>query len=454
MATAQPKMSASQHLGQSPIRSSLLEATRIVEQTAMLSSIARGTSCVAKSVWNVAAQQMIGGLHHLRNVQDSKIVLWHDPTVAGDWENTIYPFNNHASHARSSDDFANTLQIAISPIDGIKALIDGLDGGSVSALAAGMGSEVQPAFEPHPNGTGEDALSPKRDRRYFTVVLSNELWNSLSTQQQALLTEMEVRAGATFGDWTETKECKTAVDAILAELGRTNIPTVGTVLPSSITGFSTSFRLEARIRAFSGSTVAAALCSLFPQHGVPLFTGSMSHTQAVLVSVAVNALGGKLLAYRDATVFSNNKKSAEIVAVRKVGRAEESPSAFLFEGGRAMTERNFVSTDNCFLVLSGITEHCLLRGVRFRNFKDAELHTLAINGKSKTVRWLRHAVQPELDQLYDVEGRIVPATERIRTIWQALWPKVGDNDLPICLRSMALVDSAIKEPKPRRRRKD
>lgn len=452
MDTTQRKLPANHQLQQSPIRSSLLEATRIVEQTAMLSSIARGTSCAAKSVWNVAVQQMIGGLRHLRHVQDSQIVLWHDPTIAGDWENTIYPFNGQSSTARAGSQLAGALQLAISPIDGIKALTDGVDGGSVSALAAGMGTDTQSAFEPHPNGIGEEALLPKRDRRYFVVLLSNELWSSLATASQSQLLDANVAAGVTFKAWAQTEQCKLSLAAILEQLGRTNIPTVGTILPSSIKEFSKSFYLEARVRAFSGSTVAAALCSLFPQHGVPLFIGTMTHAQAVLVSIAVNALGGKLLAYRDKTVFTNNENAREKTALQRVPRPDESSSEFVFEGGQAITERSFVKTDNCFLVISGITEHCLLRGVRFRNFKDAELHTLAINGKSKTVRWLRHAVQPELDQLYDADGNIVHATRRIRDIWQTLWSRAPETDLPICLRPAASSETAYKEPKPRRQR--
>lgn len=447
-ANATHKVSTDNRLGlASPMRGALLEATRIVEQTAMLCSLARGTTSAGKSVWTVAAQQMTGGLKHLREANEAQIVLWHDPTVAGDWESTIFAFNgsDFAQTAKGAHNSPNVLHVAIAPIDGIKALTEGVDGGSVSALAAGLSTGGKDAFAPHPNGIGPDALDPKRDTRYFTLVFGKEVWNALGKDDQAELSQFQVTEGTTFSEWAESAQFVQMIDKIVDNLGHTNLPTIGTVAPASIKNLKKSLESRSRMRAFSGSTIAAALCSLFPQHGVPVFIGSMTHAQAVIVSIAVQALGGKLIAFSDATVYSNLAEHAKYPDIIKVKRPEDEAFEFKFANGQSLDENHFVRTNECFVALSGISEHCLLRGVRFRNLQDAELHTLAINGKSKTVRWLRHAVQPQLDHLYDERGNIVVATDRLSHVWHEFWiTPANKRKLPKCL----VTESATKELKP------
>jgi fructose-1,6-bisphosphatase II len=125
----------------------------------------------------------------------------------------------------------------------------------------------------------------------------------------------------------------------------------------------------ARIRLITDGDVAGAIMTARPGSGIDLLAGIGGTPEAVLAAAALKCMGGEI----QGRLHSRN--DAEAAAARAQG----------YDLNKILLTDDFVSTDDVFFALTGITDGELVEGVKYFG-GGARTHSLVMRGKTGTVR--------------------------------------------------------------------
>jgi fructose-1,6-bisphosphatase II len=125
----------------------------------------------------------------------------------------------------------------------------------------------------------------------------------------------------------------------------------------------------ARIRLITDGDVAGAIMTARPGSGIDLLAGIGGTPEAVLAAAALKCMGGEI----QGRLHSRN--DAEAAAARAQG----------YDLNKILMTDDFISTDDVFFALTGITDGELVEGVKYFG-GGARTHSLVMRGKTGTVR--------------------------------------------------------------------
>jgi hypothetical protein len=129
---------------------------------------------------------------------------------------------------------------------------------------------------------------------------------------------------------------------------------------------------EFRVRTFKGSSVAAATAVFCSRLGIDAFLGVVSRPQVTLIATAARALDAYMCAFR--------------VNPRK--RTRTHLEVTVTPGTKVLGVNDFVADKDVFLIMTGITENLVVKGVRFRRADLAETHTLVLRSYTGSSRYV------------------------------------------------------------------
>jgi hypothetical protein len=124
----------------------------------------------------------------------------------------------------------------------------------------------------------------------------------------------------------------------------------------------------ARMQALTGSPISGAVSSCLPHLGIDLYLALVSSTQATLLAAAASCTGAGFIGLNCGT---GTKES---------------------DGGRDFVGTDFFVRKNSdvFLVATGVTEHPLLQGVRFKGDRMVTTQTMCLRSYTRSTRYLTH----------------------------------------------------------------
>jgi fructose-1,6-bisphosphatase II len=125
----------------------------------------------------------------------------------------------------------------------------------------------------------------------------------------------------------------------------------------------------ARIRLITDGDVAGAIMTARPGSGIDLLAGIGGTPEAVLAAAALKCMGGEIQGRL------HPRNDAETAAARAQG----------YDLNKILLTDDFVSTDDVFFALTGITDGELVEGVKYFG-GGARTHSLVMRGKTGTVR--------------------------------------------------------------------
>lgn len=129
----------------------------------------------------------------------------------------------------------------------------------------------------------------------------------------------------------------------------------------------------ARIKLISDGDVAPAVAAATGDTGVDMLVGIGGAPEGVLAAAALKCLGG------DMQARLRPESEAEADRARSMG---------LDDPTRVLTIQDLVRGDDVFFAATGITDGDLLRGVRYLSGPHARTHSIALRGKTGTVRFI------------------------------------------------------------------
>lgn len=125
----------------------------------------------------------------------------------------------------------------------------------------------------------------------------------------------------------------------------------------------------ARVLSISDGDVAGAIATAWPNSPVDMLIGIGGTPEGVIAAAALRGLGGEIqgqLYPRD----DDERRAAEALGLSL---------------DKVLTTEDLVASDNCFFAMTAITDHPLLRGVRFHDF-GATTQSLVVRSRTGTVR--------------------------------------------------------------------
>jgi len=317
--------------------------------------------------WAVAT--LMGYLH--QGPCDARIVYAHPSKerIGELWGATDAPLGEY--FARGIGGFE--LDLVICPCEGIRDLLDGYHGGSMSVLAGGdRGAFADPAELAPPDDKG-------RDLWYFVMTSGS---SSKSRDARPLSSAEE------GGELTDVLRKSNVVAEVLGGLGgdrkRLLLGVMAIDQPARLTAF---LRKMVRLRLFHGSSVAAGLTSHVPKLSLDAFAGLINPTSALLMAAAARSTGGDFLAVPCRRAADTKKSNGKL--------------AYVLPGTKILGARDLVPGKDVFLIGTGITENLLLQGVRFRDHDAVSTHTICLRSGSGSRRFIQqeHALGQRLFHL-------------------------------------------------------
>jgi hypothetical protein len=249
------------------------------------------------------------------------------------------------------------LEAVVLPVDGMRALRQGLEGGSISALLLGEAGAFADDSDSGPVGPLH-YLVTVLDRSTSAALRHNPFPESNSTL---------------FEDRTPMTVERAARDIILpklqylaaARMHKTEI-TISTVFDDSDQTLHRAIRERFRVHCSHGSSVAPAAAVCAGRHGVDCFLCVVRRTHAVAIAAIANAHGYE---FRALPVAANRETILD---------------------ARFLDARTFISPDRDYLVIAtGISENPILQGVRFRGDDLATTQSLIIRRMTRSSRMIR-----------------------------------------------------------------
>lgn len=301
---------------------------------------------------------------------DGRLLLGHPKDLWGD------DLQIGALRATSPSDDGWRLDFIVSPVDGVRTMLQGLDAGAISVLAGG------------PRGFLNHVKSTLASHEYFSVFALNP---KLSELERA---EEEKRSTDDAGDEHPRSEASENFQTswllqtgLLARARKRQCElTIGTMAQDQPAAVRNSISRFCRLHAFHGSSVAAATAVLLGRVGIDAFVAGVRKTHAVLIAIAAAATGARV-----SLVPAEKSKTG--------GGIETIPDAAIYDGSAIVKP-----SDDVFLVATGITENLLLKGVRFHGRRKATTHSLVLRALTRTERFIMTHHNLEHKQLPTPQG--------------------------------------------------
>jgi len=284
---------------------------------------------------------------------------------------------------------APLIDLLVSPLDGVSEVLQGQHGGSVSLVVGG------------PVGTFR-LLDPPATGGPSTRWLTFATRDASIADQFRHAVERDLRCAPCTA--SEGRHLSGLFEE-LRRRGRADpsrvISTINTDAPFGIAPLLVGLRF----REFVGSESAAALASMMPS-GLPYFLGVTERLAPFTAAVAARIFGGVTLAV---PLFPHKAEAGS--PLRWVMNAERG-SVLL--GGDELVEG-----DGAFVVATGVTEHPVLRGVRFHADKRVETHTLVLNSRSGSSRTISHHRRIDRDHFYCLKTGGLASAEQVLADFEA-----------------------------------
>lgn len=129
----------------------------------------------------------------------------------------------------------------------------------------------------------------------------------------------------------------------------------------------------ARIKLITDGDVAPAVAAAIEGTGVDMLLGIGGAPEGVLTAAAIKCLGG------DMQARLHPETEAEVERCKAMGIADPT---------QILRLEDLVKGDDVFFAASGITDGDLLRGVRFHGNHQGNTHSIALRGKTGTIRFI------------------------------------------------------------------
>jgi fructose-1,6-bisphosphatase/sedoheptulose 1,7-bisphosphatase-like protein len=412
------------------VRWAVLELTRVTEQCAVLSSFISGTgikrTLLEKTARLTACKAFLQCLDHSLCPPARLVCIdppWQGYHVAGNepWKVPVKPAaaakrfwsrygDDHQfgrlklflSDAPARSAVFEELDLIISPIDGVKSLLLGHQGSSLSIVAGG------------PRGTFSDPMPWAQNSpltRYFILAVRDE--GLVRVCERVLGQVVNSTFSATAAPIANVQELQKLFGEQLQRWkGADDVPRVAAINAESPFGVAELFGSRYPVRMFHGSPIGAALAVFLGTEGFDLLTGVVRETTAYLLAAAAFALGRTLFAVR----LSADEQKEAILCPRR--------ALVLREGA-------FVKGEDVFVVATAITGHPVLSGVQIAG-GVAITHSLVVNGKSKSVRFLKHERQLNDDVFCSLAQplKLKPTSQVIREFTQGVLTHSVSSHVP------------------------
>lgn len=287
------------------------------------------------------------------------------PTAIKLWKRLWHPeADGRFGHLKASEHPQYELDFVVSPADGVRDLIAGRDGPSISVIAGGPPGSFLKTDSGDPDGMN-------LPDRYFVVgcgprianmgqILPNEV---NKTRDAVLFADVILQEGLV--ERIATYASKNRAEVTLATVGIAHSRPINALLSK-----------RTRLRTFQGSSVAALITTFFERFGIDAFLGIVRRTHVLLAATAARATGGALYAVAVYPPTAKDKQAATARFIKPYERVHDAGY--------------FVTGENVFLVATAITEGLILEGVRFQSDNQVSTQTLVLSSRSKSKRFIAH----------------------------------------------------------------
>jgi hypothetical protein len=299
------------------------------------------------------------------------------------------------------------LDFVISPLDGVRAFIDGLDGGSIAVIGGGPPGTFLADASPlladdylvvtaHASALRKggliqrvrdaDLLQPSsreaQGKEWFEVdvlraadVADRDYAARLAQWQSDLNkpTPHQVRKPERYSDlWGFLQGLAGVLGQFPSNhLVRSWATSTGKSRDFAFKEIRPTLRTLFKVRTLSGSSVAAGMTPFFPHLTIDGFVGITRRTHAILLAIAAQATGGHMLA---------------VPVVRKKDEDYD-----LLPGKPLLDKDDLIRRDrDAFLVATGVSENLLVEGVRFKPNNQVSTHTLCLRSGTRSTRFVTH----------------------------------------------------------------
>lgn len=309
------------------------------------------------------------------------------------------------------------LELAALPVDGLRALLDGGAGGSVVAIAATSGRFEIERWH----------AEPAAYSRHLVIVLRPGTVIDCAEHHDAARV-LKHWSGAGI-PWYENECVKKLFEQFWTKIRRSDNlpPRIETIdIRNPAFGCKRVLSKRCQIHDSPGSSVAAALSIGVSEHGPDAFVGILRGASVPMVAAAALATGSQFIAIElvwgntgpvaDASVDMEDKPD-EVPAGKKAAGSGERWNMVVPCGAKLLHATDFIPSDHFALIVTSITNHRGLRGIH-QVGSNFETETLIYNAHYSSLRVLRHRRDIGRDMFYGENGSRIPALEAIRGFLQ------------------------------------
>ena len=246
------------------------------------------------------------------------------------------------------------LDLVAAPVDGIRDLLKGRDGGSISVIAGGARECFVSAQDM------ASAVGGKVPQWFFVLATRSRL-----SDADNLVVAQNASRPVSIAD--VLGQSNLIERALVGESPKNRLErVVGALELERPAALRNALRAYARLRTLQGSSVAAAITAFLPSSGLDAYADIVNRTAVVLMAAAARATGGELYA-----IPLVNTPADHVAPNTTVWRSDF-----------------FVRNNDVFLAATGITENLILKGVRFPKRGRASTHTICLRSGTGSVRFI------------------------------------------------------------------
>lgn len=292
-------------------------------------------------------------------------------------------FSGEERFGRQAQEENWELDFVLCPLDGARDLVKGYDNGSISVIGGGPPGSFRFPLPFH------DALR-NGPEHYFVIALTE----GTTIDDPVLPSFLNVNRADEADVVPVMTFC--GVDRWLNKhLGHeVSYLTVAAMEQDQPRDLRPWLAKRFRVRTFRGSTVAAATSVFCSRYGIDAFLGVVGQPQVTLIATAARTIGAKMWAFpvRWPRKADEEKKASPKEKDAESKKADKKPAhvdAKVLPNTPVYDIDAFVAPQmDVFLVATGISEHLLLKGVRFRRADLAETQTLVLRSLTRSSRYI------------------------------------------------------------------